>query len=97
MRCSSGSAGPPGDDASHPSSNAKEVVVNVYELSLDGVESERRLHAARWELFVFPEIREVCRIGGAGRVGILYEGDEPNAEAWLDALAAAGFVRALAA
>jgi len=71
--------------------------VNVYELYLDGVESERRLNAARWELFVFPEIREVCRIGASRHVAILHEADEPNVNAWLEVLAAAGFVRALAA
>jgi hypothetical protein len=69
--------------------------VNVYELQLDGIESEPQLHAARWELFVCPEIRDVVRLGN-GHLAILYEG-EPEPARWLGILEEAGFVRALAA
>lgn len=65
--------------------------MNVVELQVDGIASESRLAAARWELFVFPEIRHVCPLGAGGRVAVLYDGTRPDIVGWLSALAAAGF------
>jgi hypothetical protein len=83
-----------GYDAS-PHSQLKEVVVNVYELQLDGVVNEQQLHAARWELFVCPEVRDVVLLAN-GHTAVLYDG-APDAKRWLGLLAKAGYTRMLAA
>ena len=70
--------------------------MNVYELKLEGIENERQLHAARWELFVFPEVRDVRPLATGSGVTVVHDGP-PDAERWTNALEQAGFVRALAA
>jgi hypothetical protein len=70
--------------------------VNVCELKLEGIENERQLATARWELFVFPEIRDVRPLAAGSGVTVVFEG-EPDAERWTHALEQAGFVKALAA
>jgi hypothetical protein len=68
-----------------------EVDVNVYELDLDGIESDARVWAARWVLFVCPEIRDVCRAGASDRLAIVHEGEQPDPARWLALLRSAGF------
>lgn len=64
--------------------------MDVYELQIEGTESERGFAAARWELFQFHEIRHVCRLGSGGHVALLYNG-EPTPAEWVEALRDAGF------
>jgi hypothetical protein len=68
-----------------------EVDVNVYELRIAGAESDARLAAARWQLFVFPEVRHVYRIGTTEHVAILYEGAQPDVRRWVAVLEQAGY------
>jgi hypothetical protein len=68
-----------------------EADVNVYELRIAGVESDARLAAARWELFVCSEVRHVYRIGMTDKVAILYEGAQPDLRRWLSLLEQAGY------
>jgi hypothetical protein len=65
--------------------------MNVCELCITGVDRDAVLAAARWELFVFPNVIHVHRSGGGERVAILYEGAEPDVKAWIEALAKAGY------
>jgi hypothetical protein len=65
--------------------------VNVYELRVRGIEDERRLAALRWDLFVFPEVRDVVQTPRAETVAVLYEGGHPDPEAWSAALKEAGY------
>jgi hypothetical protein len=72
------------------SHRAQEVVVNVYQLQIAGIDSDAQLYAARWALFVCHEIRDVRR-GASGQIEILYESETPRTGAWLRVLAEAGF------
>ena len=65
--------------------------MNVYELRIAGVESDVRLAAARWELFVCSEVRHVYRIGRTDKVAILYESAQPNLRRWVSLLEQAGY------
>lgn len=67
-----------------------EADVNVYELRIAGVESDARLAAARWELFVCSQVRHVYRIGMTDKVAILHEGAQPDLRRWLSLLEQAG-------
>jgi hypothetical protein len=69
--------------------------MNVCELHISGVDRDAVLAAARWELFVFPNILHVHRIGNGERVAILYEGAEPDVGAWIAALGRAGYAASL--
>jgi hypothetical protein len=66
--------------------------VNVYELRIRGVDRDAALAGARWELFRFPAVRHVCRLGFGDRAAILYEGSRPDLQAWVETLGEAGFV-----
>ena len=66
--------------------------MNVCELRIAGAERDAELAAARWELFVCPDVRHVYRIGNGDRVAVLYEGAEPDLSGWLAALTRAGYV-----
>jgi hypothetical protein len=70
--------------------------VYVSRLRITDTASDSRLAAARWALFVFPEIREVCRIVGSDEVAVLHNGAS-ELRVWLEALEAAGFAAAPAA
>lgn len=65
--------------------------MNVFELRIPGTERESRLWAARWELFVCPEIREVNRTGATDEVAILCDHEQPNVSHWLEVLEQAGY------
>ena len=65
--------------------------MNVCERCLDGARGDGRLAAARWELFAFPEVRHVYRIGTTNRAAILDEGEQPDLGRWLAALRDAGY------
>lgn len=65
--------------------------MNVYELRVPGASEPGRLEAVRWELFVFPEVRDVVVAVRADVVAVLHEGD-PAPAAWVRTLRAAGYV-----
>jgi hypothetical protein len=65
--------------------------VNVYELRIAGIGSDARLAAARWELFVFPDVRHVYRIGTTDHAAVLYEGAQPDVRRWVAVLERAGY------
>ncbi len=65
--------------------------MNVFELRIPGTESESRLWAARWALFVCPEIRDVNRTGATDEVAILCEDAQPDFSHWLEVLDEAGY------
>jgi hypothetical protein len=46
--------------------------------------------AARWELFAFPEVRDLARGHGRHRFVVLYEGDQADPDAWCRRLTGAG-------
>lgn len=73
------------------SSGAGGPVLSACELRITGVDRDAALAAARWELFVFADVRHVCRVGVGDRAAIIYEGAEPDLEAWIEALAEAGY------
>lgn len=65
--------------------------MNTYELRVAGVETDARLAAARWELFVCPEVRDVARMDEFERVAIRYEGAQPDVGRWIELLSRAGY------
>lgn len=65
--------------------------MNVCELRICGVDRDAALAAARWELFRFPAVRHVCRLGIGDRAAILYEGSQPDLPAWVETLGKAGY------
>ena len=46
--------------------------------------------AVRWELFAFPDVRDVAPSAEPDRVRVVFEG-EPQPERWREALREAGF------
>lgn len=64
--------------------------MHTYELEIHGVESDPKLWAARWALFVHHEIRDLRRRAD-GRVEIVYEDSPARLGAWLETLRDAGF------
>lgn len=64
--------------------------MNVCELYVETARSDRGLAAARWELFAFPEVSHVYRVGTTNRAAVLYVGGEPDLGRWLAALREAG-------
>ena len=65
--------------------------MNVFELRIRGVDRPSTLAAARWELFAFPEIRDLVRMPGQHRFAVIYEGDVADAAAWCKELTDQGF------
>ena len=65
--------------------------MNVYALRIADAATEAALAAARWQLFVFPQVRDLRRGISADVVEVLYEGGEPNVGAWLAVLEQAGY------
>lgn len=59
-------------------------------LSLGRPVSKRELAAARWELFLFHEIKDVVA-SEPTVVAIVHDADEPRTSEWLAALAALGY------
>lgn len=71
--------------------------MQTHELRLVGIDTDEQLYAARWALFVFPEVRDLRRIGPAGRVEVIYDNEKPAIDEWLTALHQAGYSVPLAA
>lgn len=65
--------------------------MNTYELRLAGVENEARLAAARWALFVCPEVRDLRATNAPDRVTVVYEGVQPDVARWVAVLIEAGY------
>lgn len=65
--------------------------MKAYELRIVGVESEAALAAVRLELFVFPDVRQLCRIGLTDRVVVLYVGERADVVGWIEVLGRAGY------
>jgi len=64
---------------------------NAYELRICGLEHLISFAAARWELFAFPEVRDLARGHGRHRFDVLYEGDQADPDAWCRRLTGAGY------
>lgn len=65
--------------------------MNVYALRIANAATEAALAAARWQLFVFPQVRDLRRGSGDDLVEVLYERGDPNVGAWLAVLEQAGY------
>ena len=66
-------------------------MLSAYELRISGLDQLVSFGVARWELFVFPEVRDLVRGQGRHRFIVLYEGDQPDPEAWCRVLTDAGY------
>jgi hypothetical protein len=64
---------------------------NAYELRIRGLEHLISFTAARWELFAFPEVRDLAPSQHCDRFVVLYEGDSADPDAWCRLLTAAGY------
>jgi hypothetical protein len=62
-----------------------------YEVRIRGLGAASSLAAARWELFVFPEVRDLLPWSGRDRFVVLFEGERPDPSAWCRVLSAAGY------
>ena len=67
------------------------MTVKTFEFRIDRPLADWELSALRWELFLFHEIADVARTDRADVLAIVYAGDEPDAAAWVDAVAALGY------
>jgi hypothetical protein len=65
--------------------------VHAYELRIRGLGDERARTAARWELFAFPDVRDLVRGAGKDRFLVLYEGRWEHPSVWCHVLANAGY------
>jgi len=62
-----------------------------YEVRIRGLRDASSLAAARWELFVFPEVRDLLPWSGSDRFIVLYEGERLDPTAWCRLLSATGY------
>lgn len=65
--------------------------MRVYELRIPAASDPRLLEAIRWELFAFPQVRDVHAAPRPGIVAVAYEGESPAPAEWIEALVAAGY------
>ena len=65
--------------------------MHVYELRIRGLDAPGRRAAARWELFVCPEVRDLVKAAGPDRFLVLYEGDWDQHAVWCRVLENAGY------
>lgn len=65
--------------------------MHVYELRVPAASDPRRLAAVRWDLFVFPQVRDVVATSRSGVIGVVYEGERPAAVEWVRTLRTAGY------
>ena len=64
----------------------------AYELRIRGLDHLSSFAAARWELFAFPEVRDLARRRGRDRFVVIYEGGPADPGAWCRLLAEAGYL-----
>jgi hypothetical protein len=60
-------------------------------LTKHGLDDAASFASARWELFVFPEGRDLLPWSGRDRFVVLFEGERPDPSAWCRVLSAAGY------
>ena len=65
--------------------------MNLYPLLIADATCDAALAAARWQLFVFPEVRDLRRGATNDTAVVVYEGEAPDVAAWLAVLAGAGY------
>jgi hypothetical protein len=65
--------------------------MNVCKLRVSGAVDARAVAQVRWELFVFPEIRDVLPTLEPETVAVLWEGATADPQRWCRALAEAGY------
>ena len=65
--------------------------MNAYELRIRGLADTIALAEARWELFLFPEVRDLAPAEAGDLFVVLYEGERPDPTAWCRVLSAAGY------
>jgi hypothetical protein len=65
--------------------------MNAYELRIQGLGNAISFTAARWELFVFPEVQGLARGMARNQFVVLYEGESADPTAWCRVLSAAGY------
>ena len=65
--------------------------LDAYELRIRGLEHLISFAAARWELFAFPEVRDLVRAPGRNRFLVLYDGEPADPDAWCQLLQDAGY------
>lgn len=65
--------------------------MNVCKLRVTGAVDARAVSQVRWELFVFPEIRDVLPTLELETVAVLWEGATADPQGWCRALAQAGY------
>jgi hypothetical protein len=79
------------DELRIASSEQRRHTVHAYELRIRGLDDERARTAARWELFAFPDVRDLVRGAGKDHFLVLYEGRWEHPSVWCHVLANAGF------
>ncbi len=65
--------------------------MNVFELSITGIDSDAKLADLRWQLFVCKEIADVRRTDASNVVKVLYDGEQPDLGRWRHVLEEAGY------
>jgi hypothetical protein len=65
--------------------------MNGYELRIRGLADPISFAAARRELLVFPEVRDLVHTSGGDRFVVLYEGESPDPAGWCSMLLEVGY------
>jgi hypothetical protein len=74
------------------SSRRQEAPVHAYELRIHGLDNAGDREAARWVLFVCPEVRDLVEVGvGRDRFLVIYEGERDEHAVWCRVLENAGY------
>jgi hypothetical protein len=79
----------PHQGVSAEDANVPGADVGVCEIEIDGIESDLAFAAARWDLFAFPDVLHVLRIGSLNRALVVYRGPRPEIDCWVGALRSA--------
>ena len=79
-------AGSPDRSSSASAASGADLDSRVCEISIPGIAQDATFAAARWELFRFPTVRHVFRIGTTSRALIIYAGHEPQLRDWMSAV-----------
>lgn len=64
---------------------------NAYELRIQGLDRLISFAAARWELFAFPEVRDLARGHGSDHFVVFCEREPADPDAWCRLLEEAGY------